>query len=192
MTQTLPPCPPMQRSSPWLSRPIVLVGLMGAGKTRIGGILAREMDIPFVDSDMEVERAAGTSVSNIFESYGEAAFRDCEAKVIQRLITAGPQVIATGGGAFMNDGTRQAIKSQAISIWLKADIDILLERTAQSGRRPLLQVDDPRAVLQRLIDLRYPVYAEADITLDSGSQPPQDMARAAKAAVADFIAERGL
>ncbi len=174
-----------------ISRPIVLVGLMGAGKTRIGGILARDLNIPFVDSDMEVERAAGTCVSDIFETYGEAAFRDCEAKVIQRLVAMGPQVIATGGGAFMNAETRRHIRQKAVSVWLKADIDILLQRTAQSGRRPLLQVEDPRAVLRRLMDARYPIYAEADITLDSGSQSPHDMARAVAAAVVAFSAEQG-
>lgn len=160
-----------------LTRPVVLVGLMGAGKTRVGGILARMLNIPFVDSDLEIERVAGMAVSDIFDSYGEGAFRDCEAKVIARLLRAPVQVIATGGGAFMNANTRALIKEQATSIWLHAEVDVLLERTASSGRRPLLQTDDPRAVLQRLADLRYPVYAEADIKVESGAQSAQDMAK---------------
>ena len=175
------PCDPpsVQTSSPVLplARPIVLVGLMGAGKTKVGGVLARMLQIPFVDSDLEVERVAGMAVSDVFELYGEAAFRDCEAKVIARLLRGGVQVIATGGGAFMREATRALIKNEAISIWMRADIEVLLERTAQSGRRPLLQTDDPRVVLQRLMDMRYPVYAQADITVDSGAQTPQDMAR---------------
>ncbi len=160
-----------------LGRPVVLVGLMGAGKTRVGGVLARLLQIPFVDSDLEVERVAGMAVSDVFELYGESAFRDCEAKVIARLLRGQVQVIATGGGAFMNEATRALVKKDAISIWLRADVDVLLERTAHSGRRPLLQTDDPRAVLQRLVDMRYPVYAQADITVDSGAQSPQDMAK---------------
>jgi len=110
--------------------------------------------------------------------------------VIRRLVEGGAQVIATGGGSFINEQIRRHIKERAVSVWLKADIDILLDRTAQSGRRPLLQVDDPRAVLQRLMDVRYPAYAEADITLDSGSQSPHDMAKLVAAAVAAFEAER--
>lgn len=161
-----------------LTRPVVLVGLMGAGKTRVGGILARMLNIPFVDSDLEIERVAGMPVADIFDVYGEGAFRDCEAKVMARLVRGIPvQVVATGGGAFMNEQTRALIKEQAISIWLHAEVDVLLERTANTGRRPLLQNDDPRAVLQRLADLRYPVYAEADIKVESGTQSPQDMAK---------------
>lgn len=171
--------PSTQTTSPVLplARPIVLVGLMGAGKTKVGGVLARMLQIPFVDSDLEVERVAGMAVSDVFELYGEAAFRDCEAKVIARLLRGGVQVIATGGGAFMREATRGLIKNEAISVWMRADIEVLLERTAQSGRRPLLQTDDPRVVLQRLMDMRYPVYAQADITVDSGAQTPQEMAR---------------
>jgi shikimate kinase len=191
MSADLPPCRPLVADVALPARPIVLVGLMGAGKTRIGGILARELDIPFVDSDMEVERAAGMSVADIFEAYGEAAFRDCEAKVIHRLVAGARQVIATGGGSFMHEATRRFIKEHAVSIWLKADLGVLLERTAQSGRRPLLMVEDPAAVLQRLMDVRYPVYAEADITLDSGAQPAAEMARLAAAAVSRYVQMRG-
>lgn len=183
--------PPPQNTSPVLplARPVVLVGLMGAGKTKVGGVLARMLQIPFVDSDLEVERVAGMAVSDVFELYGESAFRDCEAKVIARLLRGQVQVIATGGGAFMNDTTRALVKNEAVSIWMRADIDTLLERTAQSGRRPLLQTDDPRAVLQRLMDLRYPVYAQADITVDSAAQTPQEMARHMMDALRDYIGE---
>lgn len=184
------PCDPAPSSPspvvPSLTRPVVLVGLMGAGKTRVGGALARLLKIPFVDSDLEIERVAGMAVADIFDLYGEAAFRDCEAKVIARLLRAPVQVIATGGGAFMNEETRRQIKASALSVWLRADIDVLLERTARSGRRPLLQADDPRAVLQKLMDVRSPVYGQADMTVDSGAQPPQDMAKQ----LLDMIAAR--
>lgn len=174
-----------------LTRPIVLVGLMGAGKTRVGGMLARLLQIPFVDSDLEVERVAGMAVSDIFDLYGESAFRDCEAKVIARLLRGQVQVIATGGGAFMNENTRALIKAEAISVWLRADIDVLVARTAQSGRRPLLQTDDPRAILQRLMDLRYPVYAEADLTVDSDERLPPDMARCLVDVLRAYIEDDG-
>lgn len=176
MTNT--PCvPPQSPVLPKLDRPVVLVGLMGAGKTRVGGMLARALEIPFVDSDMEIERAAGMAVADIFDVYGEGAFRDCEVKVLARLVEAPVKVLATGGGSFMNADTRALIKEKAISIWLKAELDVLLERVMQGGRRPLLKVADPRAVLQELIDKRYPIYAEADLVVDSGAQSPQDMAR---------------
>ncbi len=171
-----------------LARPVVLVGLMGAGKTRVGGLLARMLNVPFVDSDLEVERVAGMAVSDIFDVYGEGAFRDCEAKVIARLISGPVQVVATGGGSFMQTATRAVIKEKAISIWLRADIDVLLERTASSGRRPLLQTDDPRAVLARLMEMRYPVYAQADMTVDSGAQQPHEMARQLMALLQAHIA----
>ncbi len=183
------PTPPSPSDGPVLplTRSVVLVGLMGAGKTRVGGILARMLQIPFVDSDLEIERAAGMAVADIFSSYGEPAFRDCEAKVIARLVRAPVQVIATGGGAFMNEETRAILKKEAITIWLRADIDVLLERTAHSGRRPLLLTDDPRVVLQRLMDMRYPVYAQADMTVDSNVQTPQDMARQLVEALRQYI-----
>ncbi len=149
------------------NRSIVLVGLMGAGKTSIGRRLADKMGLPFVDADTEIEKAAGKSIPDIFADHGEAHFRDGERRVIARLLDNGKQVLATGGGAFMNMETRQAIKAHALSIWLKADLEVLLKRVAKRGGRPLLENRDPAEVLQNLIDQRYPVYAEADITVES-------------------------
>jgi shikimate kinase len=147
--------------------PIVLVGLMGAGKTSIGRRLAEKMDLPFVDADVEIEKAAGKSIPDIFADHGETHFRDGERRVIARLLENGKQVLATGGGAFMNEETRAAIKAHSISVWLKADLDVLLKRVAKRGGRPLLENRDPAEVLQNLMTLRYPIYAEADITVES-------------------------
>jgi shikimate kinase len=144
------------------ARSIVLVGLMGAGKTAIGRLLAKRLRLPFVDADHEIETAAGMSISEIFAKHGEAHFRDGERRVIERLLQAGPQVLATGGGAFMNAETRAAIGERGISLWLKADLDVLMERVSRKNNRPLLQTDDPRAVMQRLLETRYPVYGLAD------------------------------
>ena len=149
------------------NRAIVLVGLMGAGKTSIGRRLAERMGLAFVDADTEIEKAAGKSIPDIFAEHGEAHFRDGERRVILRLLEGGPQILATGGGAFMNAETRAAIKAHALSVWLKADLDVLLKRVAKRGGRPLLENKDPAEVLQNLINLRYPVYAEADITVES-------------------------
>lgn len=148
-------------------RAIVLVGLMGAGKTSIGRRLAERMGLNFIDADHEIERAAGKSIPDIFAEHGEAHFRDGERKVIARLLENGKQVLATGGGAFMNEETRAAIKAHGISVWLKADLQLLLKRVAKRGGRPLLENRDPAEVLQNLIDLRYPVYAQSDITVES-------------------------
>lgn len=150
------------------TKSIVLIGLMGAGKTTIGRNLAERMDMPFVDSDDQVVKAAGCSIQDIFEIYGEAAFRDVEARVIQRLLDEGPAVIATGGGAFMNGETREHIARAAISVWLKADLEVLVQRTSGRGGRPLLQNTDPREKLQQLIEQRYPIYAQADIVIETG------------------------
>jgi shikimate kinase len=146
---------------------VVLVGLMGAGKSSVGRRLAKALDIPFVDADEEIERAAGCSVEDIFRLYGEAAFRDGEERVIARLLEQGPQVLATGGGAFMNPHTRERIRKAAVSVWLRADLDLLVRRTSRRGGRPLLAHGDPRATLERLMAERYPVYAEADMTVDT-------------------------
>jgi shikimate kinase len=146
---------------------VVLVGLMGAGKSSVGRKLAKLLDLPFVDADEEIERAAGCSIEDIFRLYGEPAFRDGEERVIARLLESGPQVLATGGGAFMNPRTRDRIRERAISIWLRADLDLLVRRTARRSGRPLLAHGDPRATLERLMAERYPVYAEADLTVDT-------------------------
>jgi shikimate kinase len=147
--------------------PLVLIGLMGAGKTSIGKRLASTLEVPFSDADQEIEKAAGKSVNEIFAEHGEAFFRDGERRVIARLLSGGGLVLATGGGAFMNAETRKAIKDKGVSIWLKADIDLLMSRVMRRDTRPLLRNGDPRAVMQKLIGERYPVYAEADIAIDS-------------------------
>lgn len=152
------------------ARPIVLVGLMGAGKSCVGKKLAKALDLPFRDSDEEVEKAAGCTVRDIFDVYGEPAFRDCERRVIHRLLEEGPSVIATGGGAFMDDGTRNAIHDLAVSVWLRASPETLHQRTKKSKTRPLLQKGDALQTLQKLADIRYPVYGEANIIIDSGDE----------------------
>ena len=151
----------------------VFVGLMGVGKTCIGRRLAQRLDLPFVDADKEIEQAAGCSIAEIFERHGEKYFREGERRVILRLLDNPVHVLSTGGGAFMDAQTRASIRERAISIWLRADLDLMLRRVSRRNDRPLLQVADPRAKLQELIDLRYPVYAEADITVDSVDGPPE-------------------
>lgn len=153
------------------SRSIVLVGLMGAGKTTVGRRLANRLDLPFVDADTEIEKAAGSSIADIFKEFGEAHFRDGEQRVIHRLLGEGPQILATGGGAFMNAATRKATQENGVSIWLKADLDVLMKRVSRRSHRPLLQNDDPEAVMKRLIDERYPIYATADLSIDSKEGP---------------------
>ena len=148
-------------------RSIVMVGLMGCGKSSIGRRLATALDLPFVDADEEIERAALKSIPEIFADHGETYFRDGERKVIRRLLGNGPQVLATGGGAYMNEETRAAIKVHGFSIWLRADLDVLMRRVAKRDNRPLLKADDPVAVMQSLMDQRYPVYALAEIAIDS-------------------------
>jgi len=145
----------------------VLVGLMGAGKSSVGRRLAERLELPFVDADHEIEVAAGKSIPEIFADHGEEYFREGERRVIARLLENGCQVLATGGGAYMNQETRDQIRSHAVSVWLKADLDILLKRVLKRNDRPLLRQDDPSEVLQRLIDIRYPVYAQADVTVES-------------------------
>ena len=156
-----------------IDKPIVLIGLMGAGKTCIGRRLGKRFELPFTDADDEIAKAAGCSIEDIFELYGEAAFRDGERRVIDRLLGNGPQVLATGGGAFMDPRTRSRIRNVGISVWLRADLDILVRRTGRHGGRPLLKNGDPRAILARLMEERYPVYAEADIVVDSEDEPPR-------------------
>lgn len=150
---------------------IVLVGLMGAGKSSVGRRLAQSLALPFFDADDEVVRAAGRSIPDIFADLGEKAFRDGERRVIARLLDGPPHVLATGGGAFMNPDTRALIKAKAISVWLKADIDVLARRVGRKNDRPLLQGRDPREALHDLARERYPIYAEADITVESIESP---------------------
>ena len=152
---------------------VVLVGLMGAGKSCIGRLLAAALHLPFVDADKEIEAAAGCSVEDIFAAHGEAAFRDGERRVIARLLKEPKMVLATGGGAFMDPATRKLILERATSVWLRADLDLLLRRTSRRNNRPLLKRGDPREILAKLIEQRYPVYAEADVAVDSVDGPPE-------------------
>jgi shikimate kinase len=146
---------------------VALVGMMGAGKSSIGRRLAARLGLPFVDADAEIEQAANATISEIFEQHGEDYFRDGERRVIQRLLDGKPKIIATGGGAFVQPETREAIRGGAISLWLKADRDLILSRVRRRSNRPLLKADDPDTVVDRLIAERYPIYAEADIHIQS-------------------------
>ena len=150
-----------------LTKPLVLVGLMGAGKTTVGRRLAKEMGLDFFDSDAEIVDAAGCSISDIFAIHGETIFRDLEQRVMVRLMSGEPAVIATGGGAFMNENIRETIVQYGTSIWLKAELDVLEERVARRNTRPLLEQGDKREILTKLIEQRYPVYALADYTVNS-------------------------
>jgi shikimate kinase len=158
----------MDRFAPLRHRTIALVGLMGVGKSSVGRRLANALDLPFRDADAEVEAAAGRSISDIFTDLGEEAFREGERRVIARLLDQPPHVLATGGGAFMNEQTRALIKSKAISVWLKADLEVLARRVSRKDTRPLLAGKDPLAVLQAQADVRYPAYAEADLVVETG------------------------
>jgi shikimate kinase len=158
----------MDRFSPLRARTITLVGLMGVGKSSVGRRLANALDLPFRDADTEVETAAGRSIPDIFNEMGEAAFREGERRVIARLLEDPPHVLATGGGAFMNPETQALIKARSISVWLKADLDVLARRVARKDNRPLLAGKDPLAVLEDQAALRYPAYGLADITVETG------------------------
>jgi shikimate kinase len=153
------------------TRSIVLVGMMGAGKSTIGRRLSARLRLPFLDADVEIEAAAGMSIPDIFETHGEPHFRDGEARVIARLLDGGPCVLATGGGAFMREETRDRIRDKAVSIWLKADVDIIMRRVKRRADRPLLQTADPAATVGRLMGEREPVYQHADLTIWSRDVP---------------------
>ena len=167
-------------------RTIALVGLMGVGKSTIGRKLAQTLDLPFRDADTEIEKAAGRSISDIFAERGEEEFRAGERRVIARMIEESPHVLATGGGAFMNEETRALIKDKAVSVWLKADLEVLVRRVSRKDTRPLLVGRDPRKVLKQLMTDRYPVYAMADIAIETDDRP----ANAAVEAIIAALAER--
>lgn len=169
------------------TRSVVLVGMMGAGKSSIGRKLAQTLEIPFVDADTEIEAAAGMTIPEIFASHGEPYFRAGEARVIARLLEGGPQVLATGGGAFMREETRRAIRAKGISVWLKADYEVLVRRIKRRTDRPLLKTDNPAATLRTLIAERYPVYAEADITVLSRDVPHETIVGEILSALADWL-----
>lgn len=175
--------PNSSRSS---DKSIILVGLMGAGKTSVGRKLAEIMDLSFTDADEEICTAAGCPIEDIFEKYGEDAFRDVEERVISRLLKEGPRILAAGGGAFMNPRIRALIAANGISVWLRAELDVLVKRTRRRGGRPLLKNKDHRATLEELIIERGPVYAEADIVVDSTDEGPYATAQL----VRDALAER--
>jgi shikimate kinase len=162
------PLRPHSHAHPWRSRTVVLVGLMGAGKSSIGQRLAEAIGWKFVDSDDEIAAAAGCSIADIFAIHGEPIFRDLEVRVITRLLAGEPIILATGGGAWMQPLLRVAIKRTATSIWLRADLDVLTRRVERRNHRPILEAGDKRSILAKLIDERYPIYAEADIVVDSG------------------------
>jgi shikimate kinase len=154
-----------------LDRTIVLIGMMGAGKTAVGRRLAKALGWPFQDADAAIEAAAGTTIANIFAEIGEAAFREKERRVIARLLGDERQVLALGGGAFVDPQTRALVRAKALSVWLQADLDTLVRRTGRPGKRPLLADGDPRERLSELLRARTPIYAEADLVVDSGNAP---------------------
>jgi len=161
-----------------LERTIALVGLMGVGKSTVGRKLAETLSVPFVDSDEEIEKAAGLSVQEIFEKHGEPEFRRGERRVIERLANGPPIVLATGGGAFMDAETRALLKEKATTVWLRAELDVIWKRVSRRDTRPLLKRDNPKQVLADLAAARAPVYAEADIVVDSGDGPATDAVKA--------------
>jgi len=169
-------------------RSIVLVGMMGVGKSSIGRRLAARLGVPFVDADTEIEKAAGMSIADIFARHGEADFRNGEARVIARLLDSGPQVLASGGGAVMNADTRAAIKAKGVSIWLKAELDVLMRRIAKrKHERPMLHTDDPAETLRQLLISREPVYALADLTVQSREVPHDAIVAEIMRALSGFL-----
>ena len=181
----------MDRYAPLKTRTIALVGMMGVGKSSVGRRLAGVLDMPFRDADAEVERAAHRSISEIFADLGEAAFREGERRVIARLLDEPPHVLATGGGAFMNEETRRLIKAKTVSVWLKADLDVLARRLARKDNRPLLQGPEPPiVVLTKLAAERDPVYAQADITVETGEAAHQVTVELILKALIDHLESR--
>jgi len=165
-------------------RNLVFVGLMGAGKSAIGRLVAQMLEIPFVDSDHEIERVSRMTIPELFAAYGESEFRALEARVIKRLLKTGPRVLSTGGGAFMNETTRSMVLANGLSVWLKADLDVLWERVSKRDTRPLLKTANPRQTLSDLLDQRYPVYAKADVTVQSRDDAKETIATETVAAIA--------
>lgn len=173
---------------PLPERTIVLVGLMGAGKSCVARKLAARIGRPFIDADAEIEAAAGCTVAEIFERLGETAFRDGERKVMARLLDGPPAVLAAGGGAFIDPDTRALIAAKAVSVWLRADLEVLVKRTAGRSHRPLLNAGDPREVLRRLIEKRHPIYAQANLIVDTSDQPADVTVEQVLAALRAFAA----
>lgn len=180
----------MDATLPPIDRSIVLVGLMGAGKSTIGKRLAKRLGLDFVDSDEEIERVCDYKISEIFERFGEASFRDGERRVIARLIEGPPKVIATGGGAFINDETRKLILDRCVAIWLQADVETLAERVARRDHRPLLKDKEPLPILQELSIRRNPIYAEAHLHIRSEPAPHERAVEAIIRSLADYLPGR--
>ena len=178
----------MQKLSELLDRPIVLVGLMGAGKSTVGRRLARRLGLPFVDSDVAIEEASGASTAELFERYGEHDFRDGERRLVARLVDGAVRVIATGGGAFIDPRTRQLLNERSITVWLDAPIDVLAERTGRRNTRPLLRKGNRAATLARLSEERQPMYEEAQIHIRSGNGAHGDVVEAIVTALQDHLA----
>lgn len=168
-------------------RSVVLVGMMGCGKSSVGKRLAQKLGMPFVDADTEIETAAAMTIPEIFAERGEAEFRDGEKRVIARLLNSRPYVLATGGGAFMNDETRSRIAERAVSLWLKADLDVLMRRVRKRANRPLLQTHDPEGTMRRLLDQREPIYALADITVFSRDDPHEAAVDLTLRSLSDYL-----
>lgn len=166
-------------------RNLVLVGLMGAGKSSIGRLVAGQLGIPFVDTDIEIERVSRMSITELFAAYGEEEFRALETRVIKRLLKGGPRVVSTGGGAFINDRTRRHIKRGGLSVWLNADLDVLWERVNKRDTRPLLKTENPKQTLQNLMNARYPIYAEADLMVLSRDVAKDIMVKEVLAAIVE-------
>lgn len=174
---------------PLVPRSIVLVGLMGAGKTSVGKRLAARLGLPFHDADHEIEKAAAMTVEEIFQHHGEAVFRDGERRVIARLLREPPHVLATGGGAFIDPQTRGLVLSCAISVWLKVELEELMRRVQRKSNRPLLKQGDPLETMRRLMAERYPIYAEADVTVVTGEQPADVTVEQVIAAIGAHLAD---
>ncbi|PST17947.1 shikimate kinase [Rhizobium sp. JAB6] len=166
-------------------RNLVFVGLMGAGKSSIGRPVAQQLGLPFVDTDAEIERVSRMTIAELFAAYGEQEFRALETRVIKRLLKGGPRVVSTGGGAFINESTRLHVKRGSLSVWLKADLDVLWERVNKRDTRPLLKTENPKQTLENLMNARYPIYAEADITVLSRDVSKDIMVREVLAAIAE-------
>jgi shikimate kinase len=173
-------------------RLIVLVGMMASGKTSVGKLLAQRIGIPFVDADQEIETAAQMTVPEIFQTHGEAYFRDGERRVIARILRHGPRVLATGGGAYMNEDTRSVIAARGVSIWLKADAETLLRRARRRANRPLLQNGDPETVIKQLMEVRYPIYAIANMTIESRDGPHEATVDDVIATLMDHFGQSGI
>ena len=178
----------MQKLGEHLDRPVVLVGLMGAGKSTVGRRLAKRLGLPFVDSDDEIEDAAGLSAAELFERYGDADFRDGERRLVARLIDGTVRVIATGGGAYVDPRTRELLNERAITVWLDAPVDILAERTGRRDTRPLLRNSDRAGTLERLSELRGPAYAEAHIRIRSGQGAHREVVESIVRALENYLA----